>query len=53
MILDPAGELLATFSWPNTISIEEILNGHIFTWETQTDGQQRVVRYGFDLLQIK
>lgn len=49
MILDPAGELLATFSWPDTISIEEIINNHIYTLETQLDGQQQVVRYGFEL----
>jgi len=50
MILDPTGELLATFSWPDTISIEEIINNHIYTLETQLDGQQQVVRYGFELI---
>jgi len=52
MILDPAGELLATFSWPDTISIEKVVNGHIFTLETQSGGVQTVVQYGFELIKI-
>ena len=50
MVLDPSGELLATFTWPDALSIEEIMNNHIYTLETQPDGQQRIVRYRFELI---
>ncbi|MCC5906910.1 MAG: 6-bladed beta-propeller [Balneolaceae bacterium] len=45
-VLQNTGELLATFRWPENLSIEKIKNGYLYARDTEEPtGQQTIVKY--------
>jgi hypothetical protein len=53
LIIDDAGKLIATFSWPENRTIEKIKNGYVYARETQeSTGLQSIIKYRFELEEI-
>lgn len=53
LIINDAGKLIATFSWPENRTIEKIKNGYVYARETQeSTGLQSIIKYRFELEEI-
>jgi len=52
-ILQKDGELITRFEWPRDVPIEVIINGYIYTRETEKEtGLQQIVRYRIEFEEV-